>query len=330
MKSWEAYENYSGNLGLITLTEASHFGPNPQRADDGNTLGLFTRADLNGIGIDRTAYNGSGYAAQYPSDVAEAFEDITTTPEELLLWFHHVPYTHRLNSGKTVIQYMYDAHYVGAQTAQEFLSQWQSLEGLLDEERYTAQLFRQDYQAGHAIVWRDSVVNWLHNITGIDDEDERVGNHPYRIEAESMDLSGYEIVTVDPYNAASNATAISVRANSKTGTASTMLNFEAGVYDIAVSYFDLYGGNSSYILSLNSKIIGRWTSNQHPWRGNDQGPSVLGRVPSYTITSGSAMRNTFRDIRVQKGDILKISGMADGTERAPLDYISVMPSGIVD
>ncbi len=31
---------------------------------------------------------------------------------------HHVPYTHVLHSGKTVIQHVYDAHYAGAQTAQ--------------------------------------------------------------------------------------------------------------------------------------------------------------------------------------------------------------------
>lgn len=330
MASWQAYENYSGNLGLITLTEASHFGPNPQRADDGNTLGLFTRADRNGIGIDRTANNGSGYAAQYPSGVAEGFESVDTTPEELLLWFHHVPYTHRLNSGKTVLQHMYDAHYDGALAAQEFLSKWQNLEGLIDDDRYAAQLFRQDFQAGHSLVWRDSIVNWLHTVTGIDDEQGRVGNHPYRIEAESMKLSGYKVIKVVPYNAASNATAISVDASSKSGTAATTLNVTSGVYDIAVNYFDLFGGNSRYTLLLNNKTVGQWTSNQYPWRGNEQGPAVLGRVPSYTITSGSAMRNTFRNIQVRKGDMLKIVGVADGSEPAPIDYISILPGGVVD
>lgn len=330
LASWRAYESYSGNLGLITLTEASHFGPNPQRADDGNTNGLFTRADRNGIGIDRTAYNGSGYAAQYPSEVAEAFESITTTPEDLLLWFHHVPYSHLLSSGKTILQHMYDAHYDGAKAAHGFLSKWQDLKGLIDEERYTAQLFKQDFQAGHAIVWRDSIVNWLHTVTHIADEAGRVGVHPYRIEAESMKLDGYRIIDVVPYNAASNATAISVKSGRSSGTAMVTLNFTTGIYDIAVNYFDLFGGNSIYTLSINNKEVGRWTSDQRPWRGSTQGPAVLGRVPSYTITSGAAMRNTFKGIQVRHGDRLKIVGISDGSEPAPLDYISILPSGTVD
>lgn len=330
LASWEAYESYSGNLGLITLTETSHFGPNPQRADDGNTLGLFTRADRNGIGIDRTASNGSGYAAQYPSSVANTFESVSTTPDELLLWFHHVPYSHVLNSGKTVIQQIYDAHYAGAIAAKGFLDSWQRLQGLIDDERYTAQLFKQDFQAGHALVWRDSIVNWLHTVTGIADKGGRVGNHPYRIEAESMTLDGYKVINVVPYNAASNASAISVASPRRSGTATTTLKFKKGIYDIGVNYFDLFGGNSSYTLSLNGKVFGQWTSNQRPWRGNTAGPSVLGRVPSYTVTSGAAIRNTFRGVHINKGDVLKIVGMADGSEPAPLDYISILPSGVID
>lgn len=329
LTSWDTYERYSGNLGLIALTEASHFGPNPQRADDGNTLGLFTRADKDGIGIDRTAHNGSGYAAQYPDGIADAFESVATTPEELLLWFHHMPYSHRLQSGKTVLQHMYDNHYDGAKTAHDFLSAWEGLEGLIDEDRYKAQLFRQDFQAGHSIVWRDSINSWLHTVTGISDEKDRVGKHPHRIEAENMRLSGYEIVKIVPYNTASNGTAIQVASAVKTGRATTALSFD-GVFDIAVNYFDLYGGNSRYTLLLNNKIVGQWTSNQYPWRGNERGPAILGRVPSYTITSGSAMRNTFRGVQVRKGDVLEIEGVADGSEPAPLDYISVLPSGIVD
>lgn len=330
LASWDAYEKYSGNLGLITLTETSHFGPHPQRADDGNTLGLFTRADSNGIGIDRTAYNGSGYAAQYPPGLAESLESIISTPEDLLLWFHHVPYSHLLSSGKTVLQHMYDAHYEGAQIAHGFLSKWQRLEGHIDEERYMAQLFRQDFQAGHALVWRDSIVNWLHTVSGISDEAGRVGNHTHRIEAEEMELNGYQVTKVVPYNAASNGTAITLKTGSKVGTARSILHLVTGVYNIAVSYFDLYGGNARFTLSLNNKTIGQWTSNQHPWRGSEQGPTVLGRVPSDVITSGSAMRNTFRSVNVQYGDLLEIVGTADGGEAAPLDYISILPSGIVD
>jgi alpha-glucuronidase len=52
------------------------------------------------------------------------------------LFFHHVPYSYTLHSGKTVIQHVYDSHYDGADRVRDFVSQWQTLEGHIDEERY--------------------------------------------------------------------------------------------------------------------------------------------------------------------------------------------------
>jgi alpha-glucuronidase len=154
MKSWPAYENYSGNLGIQTLTDIlyTHFGPNPA-SQDNNGWGQWTRADKFSIGMDRTVENGTGNAGQYPPEIAQMYENVETTPDNLLLWFHHVPYTQRLKSGKTVIQHFYDAHYEGAATAQEFVRQWESLEGKVDVERYEAVLFEQKFQAGHSLVW---------------------------------------------------------------------------------------------------------------------------------------------------------------------------------
>ena len=49
------------------------------------------------------------------------YETAATTPDELLLFFHHVPYTYKLHSGKTVIQHIYDSHYQGAAQAAQFV-----------------------------------------------------------------------------------------------------------------------------------------------------------------------------------------------------------------
>lgn len=69
MESWPAYENYTGNLGVQTLTDitGNHYGPNPA-SQDGNGWGQWTRADRNGIGMDRTS-GGTGNADQYPPEV---------------------------------------------------------------------------------------------------------------------------------------------------------------------------------------------------------------------------------------------------------------------
>ena len=92
----------------------------------------------------------------------------------LLLFFHHVPYTYRLHSGKTVIQHIYDAHYEGAEKARGYVRVWESLQGLItDDEVYEFVLNRLKYQAGHAIVWRDAVCNWFLRTSGIPDRRRR-------------------------------------------------------------------------------------------------------------------------------------------------------------
>ena len=61
-----------------------------------------------------TVATGTGFVGQYSPPVAKIYESLETTPDELLLFFHHIPYTHVLHSGKTVIQHIYDSHYEGA------------------------------------------------------------------------------------------------------------------------------------------------------------------------------------------------------------------------
>lgn len=322
MASWPAYENYTGNLGVQTLTDIlyTHYGPNPA-SQDHNGWGQWTRADNHAIGMDRTMETGTGYAGQYPEDIARMYEDIITTPDDLLLWFHHVNYTHPLHSGKSVIQHFYDAHYSGAETAHAFVQMWQNLQGMIDPERYQEVLTRLIYQAGHSIEWRDAIVNYYHNLSGIPDVAGRVGNHPWRMEAESMMLDGYEVYAVDPFETASNASAIVTTTNSTTGSAVAKVTMPSGKYNLAVNYFDLYGGQSSWTVYLNDRQIGQWSGNAE---------NVLGHVPSIYLDGHSATRITFRGIDVQSGDVFRIVGESDGIEPAPVDYVAFLPQDVVD
>ncbi|KAK4143485.1 glycoside hydrolase [Dichotomopilus funicola] len=329
MVSWPTYESYTGNLGIQTLTDIllGHYGPNPA-SQDGNPWGQWTRADAFSIGMDRTVWNGTGFAGQYPAEIAARYEDIATTPDDLLLWFHHVPYTHVLKSGKTVIQHFYDSHYDGAAVAQTFPDLWETLRGRIDDERFEHILFRLVYQAGHALIWRDSINNFYHNKSGIADADNRVGNHPYRIEAESMTLTNYIPYTVSPFEAASGAQfkAIVTKSNTTSpttiGTASTKLQHIAtGTYDVAVNYYDMAIGNSTWELYIGCDRVGQWHGDLE---------YNLGRAPSPYIDGHTATRVTFKGVSIKKGATLKIVGRPDGLEPAPLDYVSILPEGIVD
>jgi alpha-glucuronidase len=179
LSSWHIYESYTGPLGAGTLTDilGNHYGPGIESSER-NGWGQWHRADEHGIGMDRTIATGTGYIGQYSPDVQKQYETLAACPDELLLFMHHVPYTYVLHSGKTVIQHIYDSHYEGAEQAAGLVTQWKSLHGQIDDERYEDVLKRLEYQAGHAIVWRDTVVNWFYKKSGISDAKGRVGHGP--------------------------------------------------------------------------------------------------------------------------------------------------------
>ncbi|KOS20238.1 Alpha-glucuronidase [Escovopsis weberi] len=319
MKSWPAYEGYSGNLGIQTLTDIlyTHFGSNAA-SQDGNGWGQWTRADGQFIGMDRTVRNGTGNAGQYPEEVAAMYESPETTPDDLILWFHHLPYDHRLKSGKTIIQHFYDAHYSGAATAQTFASTWESLRGQVDDERFDKVLYQLLFQAGHSLVWRDAVSEFYRNLSGIPDDMNRVRNHPYRIEAEDMDLAGFTAVPVTPTECASKYQAI---ATNGTGTASTAIRVPGGEYNVAVNYYDVMGGRASYRLLINGEPVGSWKGDAEDHLGHDF---------SASLDCHSAIRITFEGVKLKDGDVLIVVGVGDGLEHAALDYISILPHGVVD
>jgi alpha-glucuronidase len=313
--SWHAYEQYTGNLGIGTLTNilSYHFGPGIESAER-NGWGQWFRGDSKGIGMNRTVATGTGYIGQYPPELAKVYESQATCPDDLLLFMHHVPYDYRLHDGKTVVQYVYDAHYEGAATAASYAPRWQQLNGLVDEERYRQVLALFTYQAGHAIVWRDAVTRWFQHISGIQDQQGRVGHYPNRIEAEDMHAEGYTPVDVTPWETASNSKAVICK--QKEGcTLTAKLEKTAGRYVIAVQYFDYWQGASQFELLVSGKSIGRW-------KADDTLPPVRAALEPNGDTS---TRITFRHVAIQPGDTLTLRGTPDGDEPAPVDYIEITP-----
>jgi alpha-glucuronidase len=311
--SWHTYEQYTGNLGIGTLTNilGYHYGPGIESAER-NGWGQWFRADAQGIGMDRTVATGTGYIGQYPPPLAKIYEDVNTCPDDLLLFMHHVPYTHVLHDGKTVVQHVYDAHYEGAATAQTYAPRWQTLHGLIDDDRYNETLKLFTYQAGHAIVWRDAVTRWFQKESSIADQQGRVGNYPNRIEAENMTAEGYTTVDVKPWETASNSKA--AVCNQSTGcTLTTTLDKPAGTYSITVQYFDYWSGKSHFTLELNGKPIGTWIADDTlpPARAENQ------------PNGDTSTRITFPNITLKPGDTLTLHGAPDNTEPAPVDYIEI-------
>ncbi len=311
LKSWQAYENYTGPLGLQTLTDivGNHYGVAVE-ASERNGWGQWHRADQQGVGMDRTVATGTGFIGQYRPPVARKFESLEECSDQLLLFMQHVPYTYVLHSGKTVIQSLYDSHYDGARTAAGFVGQWESLRGRVDEQRFNEVLKQLNYQAGQADVWRDAVSNWFLRESGISDAKGRVGHHEGRFEAEAMQLEGYLVLVVTPWEAASGGKAIACAA----GTCRARLRFDgsAGWYTLRVQYFDQNNGAAHFRLMVGDQLVDEWTADEH--------------LPTTKLDGSSSMRRTVSGIALRPGDEIRIEGFPDGGDTAAVDYVEILPA----
>nr|WP_258567731.1 alpha-glucuronidase family glycosyl hydrolase [Paenactinomyces guangxiensis] len=173
MDSWRIYENYTSPLGIGWMVNPGHhYGPNVDGYEY-SVWGTYHYADCHGIGVNRTVKDGTGYTGQYFPPNAQIYESLESCPDELLLFFHHVPYTHRLKSGKTVIQHIYDTHFDGVEQAEGLKQRWTSLKGKIDDARYDSVLKRLNEQIEHAREWRDVINTYFYRKSGIPDEQNR-------------------------------------------------------------------------------------------------------------------------------------------------------------
>jgi alpha-glucuronidase len=328
-------------MGTLTNILGYHFGPGIESAER-NGWGQWFRGEKDGIGMDRTVATGTGFIGQYPKELAATYESLATCPDDLLLFFHHVPYNYELHSGKTLVQSIYDTHYAGALAAAEYVSQWESLKGKIDDERYEKTLGLFEYQAGHALVWRDAIDDWFRRISGIEDARGRVGDDPNRIEAENMKAVGYETVDVTPWETASGGKAVECH-DANGCTLTTTLEKPVGTYDVAVQYFDIWKGVSTYTLSVNGATVASW-------KGDDTLPPAQ---PDAHLDGQDSTRFTAHHVALKPGDVLELRGVPDlrpelmppprpaGAEQgrmrrfgppdlrefAPVDYIELGPDG---
>lgn len=170
--SWATYEKYNAPLGIgWMVTPHYHYGPDVDGYEY-DRWGTYHRADLHGIGVDRTP-SGTGYTGQYNEPWRSLYADRETCPEELLLFFHHVPYTYVLKTGKTLIQHIYDTHFEGVEEVQAMQEKWKSLEGKISERAYACVAERFERQLVNATEWRDRINTYFLRKCGIPDEKGR-------------------------------------------------------------------------------------------------------------------------------------------------------------
>ncbi|NLF03620.1 MAG: alpha-glucuronidase [Actinomycetales bacterium] len=171
--SWLTYEKYTAPLGVcFMVTPGSHYGPSVDGYEY-SPWGTYHFADRDGLGVDRTVATGTGYAGQYPEPWRSTYESLDTCPDELLLFFHHVPYTHVLRSGTTVIQHIYDTHFAGVEEAEARAAAFERVAGSLpaDVVARVRELLAEQLRSTRE--WRDQVNTYFSRKSGIPDAHAR-------------------------------------------------------------------------------------------------------------------------------------------------------------
>lgn len=170
MKSWPTYEKYTSPLGIGWMVNPNHhYGPNIDGYEY-DRWGTYHRADRDGMGVDRTVKNGTGYAGQYNEPLASMYENKESCPEELLLFFHYIRYDYKLKSGKTLIQHIYDTHFEGVEDVENMIVEWKEIKELIPEDVYERVVARLDMQLSNAIEWRDRVNTYFYRKSGVEDK----------------------------------------------------------------------------------------------------------------------------------------------------------------
>jgi alpha-glucuronidase len=170
MKSREVTVDYMTPLGLAhQMGTSGHYGPGPWIDDAGRpdwNPTTYNGAKKDGIGFDRTPA-GSNAVAQYFPEVAAKFSTLSTTPENLLLWFHHVPWDYRVASGRTIWDELVTRYTTGEDDVGAMATEWAKLKPYVDAERFdiTADYFT--IQERDAKLWRDASIAYFQSVSGL-------------------------------------------------------------------------------------------------------------------------------------------------------------------
>jgi alpha-glucuronidase len=163
LSSREAVVNYMTPLGLHHIMGYNHhYGPGPWvnkgRADW--TSVYYHKADSAGIGFNRTS-TGSKALNQYAAPVREQLESLETCPEKFLLWFHHLPWTYKVKSGKTLWDEICYTYNKGVDDVKTLQQEWKSVEGKVDGERYKMVSDFLSIQQKEAVWWKNACLSYF-------------------------------------------------------------------------------------------------------------------------------------------------------------------------
>jgi alpha-glucuronidase len=167
--SWQSAIDVRGPLGLdFTAAVGNHHDPDLAiRVND------YWFADKIGVGYDRTDHAESGWkgigsnaVSQYAEPLRSTFNDVNRCPEDYLLWFHFVPWDHKMQSGRTLWDELNFRFETGARYSNTLKQEWNTLKGQIDAERFALVSGKLTEQEEHYRKWRDTSLNFFIETSG--------------------------------------------------------------------------------------------------------------------------------------------------------------------
>ncbi|MDJ1501027.1 alpha-glucuronidase family glycosyl hydrolase [Xanthocytophaga agilis] len=168
LASRETLVNYMTPLGLHHIMGYNHhYGPGPwvnqASRPDWNSV-YYHKADSIGVGFDRTT-KGSDAVSQYFPPVRDMFNSTQTCPEKFLLWFHHVPWDYKTQSGRILWDELCYRYYGGAKSVQQMQQTWNTIQPMIDAERFVHVKDLLKVQEKEARWWRDACVLYFQSFS---------------------------------------------------------------------------------------------------------------------------------------------------------------------
>jgi alpha-glucuronidase len=179
MGSREAAVDFMTPLGLAhQMATDHHYGPAPWvcnlKQPSWNPC-YYSRADAHGIGFDRVTVTGqaplndrpSTAVSQYMPPVAARFASLSTVPDKDLLWFHHVPWTYRMHSGRTLWDELVEHYDHGVAEVGVMDRTWGTVRPFIDSQRWRAVASDLHREQAEARWWRDASIAYFASINGL-------------------------------------------------------------------------------------------------------------------------------------------------------------------
>ena len=165
-ESREACVSYMMPLGLHHIFKFDHhYGPEPDGFKKEYPIEwcpvYYHQTDKNGIGFNRSS-TGTNAVGQYREPYASQYDKLETCPENLLLWFHHLPWDYKMKDGSTLwesLQYHYNQGVIMTETYQNL---WHNkMKAYVDEQRWREVDERLKIQVENAREWRDVCLGYF-------------------------------------------------------------------------------------------------------------------------------------------------------------------------